>query len=125
MGGGEGVGGERGWDGKGKTKGVKKRGKEGRREGRRGEERKILTPDSYMGFGYRKDLKEFTELLHSQSESESHSVVSDSFPWNSPGQNTGVGSLSLLQGIFPTQGLNLGLPHCRQVLYQLSYRGSL
>ena len=34
-------------------------------------------------------------------------------PWNSPGQNTGVGSLSLLQGIFPTQRLNPGLPHCR------------
>ena len=47
-------------------------------------------------------------------------------PWNSPGQNTGVGSLrlSLLQGIFPTQGLNLGLPHCRQTLYQLSHKGS-
>ena len=37
-------------------------------------------------------------------------------------QNTGVGSLSLLQGIFPTQGLNLGLPYCRQILYQLSHR---
>ena len=35
-------------------------------------------------------------------------------PWDSPGQNTGVGSLSLLQGIFPTQGLNSGLPHCRR-----------
>ena len=34
-------------------------------------------------------------------------------PWNSPGKNTGVGSLSLLQGIFQTQGLNPGLPHCR------------
>ena len=45
-------------------------------------------------------------------------------PWNSPGQNTGVGSLSLLQGVFPTQGLNPGLPHCRQILYQLSHRGS-
>ena len=45
-------------------------------------------------------------------------------PWNSPGQNTGVGSLSLLQGIFPTQGLNPGLPHCRQILYQLSHKGS-
>ena len=44
--------------------------------------------------------------------------------WNSPGQNTGVGSLSLLQGIFPTQGLNPGLPHCRQILYQLSHKGS-
>ena len=46
-------------------------------------------------------------------------------PWNSPGQNTGVGSLSLLQRIFPTQGSNPGLPHCRQILYQLSYKGSL
>ena len=45
-------------------------------------------------------------------------------PWNSPGQNTGVGSLSLLQGIFPTQGSNLGLPHCRRILYQLSHKGS-
>ena len=44
--------------------------------------------------------------------------------WNSPGQNTGVGSLSVLHGIFPTQELNQGLPHCRQILYQLSYQGS-
>ena len=42
----------------------------------------------------------------------------------SPGQNTGVGSLSLLQGIFPTQGSNPGLPHCRRILYQLSHQGS-
>jgi len=45
--------------------------------------------------------------------------------WNSPGQDTGVGSLSLLQGIFPMQGLNPGLLHCRWILYQLSHRGSL
>ena len=45
-------------------------------------------------------------------------------PWNSPGQNTGMGSLSLLQGIFPTQGLNPGLLHCRWILYQLSHKGS-
>ena len=45
-------------------------------------------------------------------------------PWNSPGQNIGVGSLSLLQGIFPTQGSNPGLPHCRQTFYQLSHQGS-
>ena len=45
-------------------------------------------------------------------------------PWNSPGQNTGVGSLSILQGIFPTQGSNPGLPHCRWILYQLSHKGS-
>ena len=36
---------------------------------------------------------------------------------DSPGQNTGVGSLSLLQGIIPTQGSNPGLPHCRRILY--------
>ena len=62
---------------------------------------------------------------------ESCSVMSDSLrhhglysPCNSPGQNTGVGSLSLLQGIFPAQGLNPGLPHCRRILYQLSHQGS-
>ena len=43
-------------------------------------------------------------------------------PWNSPGQNTGVGSHSLLQGIFPTQGSNPGLPHHRQILHQLSHK---
>ena len=45
-------------------------------------------------------------------------------PWNSPGQSIGVDSLSLLQGIFPTQGSNPGLPHCRWVLYQLSHNGT-
>ena len=45
-------------------------------------------------------------------------------PWNSPGQNTGVGGRSLFQGIFPTQGLNAGLLHCRWFLYQLSHKGS-
>ena len=59
------------------------------------------------------------------------SVVFDSFrpnglhsPWNSLGQNTEVGSLSLLQGIFTTQGANSGLLHCRRILYQLSHKGS-
>ena len=63
------------------------------------------------------------------------SVVSDSLqdhglqparllcPWNS-GKNTGLGSYSLLQGIFLTQGLNLGLLNCRQILYHLSHQGS-
>ena len=61
-------------------------------------------------------------LSSTESESESHLVVSDSLqphglysPWNSPGQNTGVGSLSLLQGIFPTQGLNPGLLYFRHI----------
>ena len=64
-----------------------------------------------------------------KSETERHSVLSDSLrphglysPWNSPGQNTGMGSLALLRGIFPTQGSNPGLPHCRWVLYQLSHK---
>ena len=62
--------------------------------------------------------------------SESCSVMSDSSrphglysPWNSSGQNTGVGSLSLRQRIFPTQGLSPGLPHCRRILHQLSQQG--
>ena len=42
---------------------------------------------------------------------------------DSPGKSTGVGGHSLLQGIFPTQGSNAGLPHCRQILYHLSYQG--
>ena len=72
-------------------------------------------------------------LLEHQAASESRSVLSDFFqphglsmdsPWNSPSQNTGVGRLSLLQRIFPNQGWNPGLPHCRQILYQLSHKGS-
>ena len=65
-----------------------------------------------------------------ESEGESCSVVSDSLrpgglcsPWTSPGQNTGVGGLSLLQGIFPTQRSNPGLPHRRWILYQPSQQG--
>ena len=62
---------------------------------------------------------------------KSHLVMFDSLwphglynPWNSPDLNTGMGSCFLLQGIFLTQGLNPGLPHCRQILYQLSHQGS-
>ena len=62
------------------------------------------------------------------------SVVSDSVrphglqptrllcPWASPGKNTGVGCHALLQGIFPAQGSNSGLPHCRGILYHLSHQ---
>ena len=70
-------------------------------------------------------------LLWISKEGKSRSVVSDSLwphalpsPWHFPGRNTGVGGLSLLQGIFPTQGSNPGLPHCRQILYQLKPQGS-
>ena len=65
----------------------------------------------------------------SESGSKNPSVVYDFLwsqrlysPWNSPGQNTGVGTLSLVQGIFPTQESNPGLLHCRQILYHLSHR---
>ena len=63
--------------------------------------------------------------------SESHSIVSDSLwphgsysPWNLPGQNTGVGSSCLLQGIFSTHGSNSDLPHSWQILYHLSHQWS-
>ena len=67
---------------------------------------------------------------------QSRSVVSDSLqpcgllparllrPWDSPGKNNGVGSHSLLQGIFPVQGSNSGLSHCRQILYHQNHHGS-
>ena len=67
-----------------------------------------------------------------KSESESRSDVSDSLqphglhsPGNSPGLNTGVCSLSLLQGIFPTQGSNPGLLHRRRILDQLNHKEDL
>ena len=78
----------------------------------------------------RTQLSDWTELNWRGRRWKS-SVVSNSLqhhglysPWNSPGQNTGVGGLCLLQEIFPTQGSNPGLPHCWQILYQLSYQGS-
>ena len=65
-------------------------------------------------------------------QSESHSAASNSLrphgpysPWNSPGQNTGVGSYFILQGIFLTQESNPGLLHCRWILYQMSHHSLL
>ena len=65
------------------------------------------------------------------NESQSRSAVSDPLRphglyslWNSPDQNTGVGSYSLLQGIIPTQGSNPGLLHCSRILYQLRHKGN-
>ena len=52
------------------------------------------------------------------------SLPGSSVHGDSPGRNTGVGSLSLLQGIFPSQESNRGLLHCRQIPYQLSHQGS-
>ena len=45
-------------------------------------------------------------------------------PWDSPGKNAGVGCHALFQGIFLTQGSNLGLLHCRRILYRPSHQGS-
>ena len=77
-------------------------------------------------------LENFELYFTSKCCCQVDSVVSDSVrphrrqptrlrpPWDSPGKNTGVGCHFLLQGIFPTQGLNSGLPCCRQTLYHLS-----
>ena len=72
-----------------------------------------------------------TEMLAASIFKWSCSIMSNSLQphglyssWNSPGQNTEVCSLSLLQGIFLIQGSNPGLPHCRQIFYQLRHQGS-
>ena len=79
-------------------------------------------------------IKVSKEIFIKLGERESCSVVSDSLrphglqptrllsPWNFPGKSTGVGCHFLLKGTFPTQGSNLGLPHCRQMLYYLSHQ---
>ena len=71
-----------------------------------------------MSSSWKWKLLSCVQLLASDSWSVFHGK------WNSPGQNTAVGSLSLLQGIFPTHGSNPGIPHCRRILYQLSHKGS-
>ena len=65
------------------------------------------------------------DLPNPGTEPRSPALQADSLPSEPPGKpvNTGVGSLSLLQGNFPTQELNWGFLHCKQILYQLSYRG--
>ena len=92
-------------------------------KGKKKEEKKLMN--------YRPMTGQEDQLDFEVKWSESRLVMSDSLQpqglyssWNSPGQNTGVCSLSLLQGIFPTQGSNPGLPHCRWILYQLSNEGS-
>ena len=81
-------------------------------------------------------LESKIKCLQILSESVSCSVMSCSLrplglqparllcPWNSSGKNTGVGCHSLLQRIFLTQGLNLGVPHCRQILYHSNHQRS-
>ena len=75
-------------------------------------------------------MKEWSEVKRSRSVMSS-SLGPDGLqptrllgPWDFPGMNTRMGCHFLLQGIFPTQGSNPGLPHCRQTLYRPSYQGS-
>ena len=94
---------------------------------------KLFVPTTLNSWNYL-DIHGHSPLyLESESESE---VVSDSLrpygllpirllrPWDFPGKSTGVDCHFLLQGIFPTQESNAGLLHCRQILSQLSYKGS-
>ena len=90
------------------------------------------SPSSAESFLILEGNKSFYQNMLSKWKKVSRLVMSNSLwphglnnPWNSPGQDTGVGSLSLLQGIFPSQGSNPGLPHPRRILYQLSHQGSL
>ena len=66
-------------------------------------------------------------LSQPKDQTQVSHIAADFLQSEPPGKpkNTGVGSLSLLQGIFPTQESNWGLLHCRQILYQLSYQESL
>ena len=84
-----------------------------------------------------KSQKHLNDYTLQYSEKWSRSVVPDSAipwivactkllcPWDFQGKSTGVGCHFLLQGIFPTQGSNPGLSHCRQTLYRLNHQGSL
>ena len=65
-----------------------------------------------------------TQLSPTLCDPMDYSLQGTSVQGDSPGKNTGVGCHALLQGIFPTQGSNPGLPYCRQILYQLSHQGS-
>ena len=105
-------------------------------EGRQGEFLIPLCPSLFKSAGKPRDMtltdhKLQVPHMEWKWKVKSRSVMSNSLwphglysPWNSPGQNTGMDSLSLLQGIFPTRGLNPGLVHCRWILYQLSHKRS-
>ena len=81
----------------------------------------LFFPYYQFGAQLSQTLSEWVKFAQSCPTLWPHGLYS---PWNFLSQNTGVGSLSLLQGIFPTQGSNPGLLHCRHILYQLSHKGS-
>ena len=72
-------------------------------------------------------MPSFRDLRNPGIKPRSRALQTDSLPYKPRGEpkNTGVGSLSLLQGIFPTQDSNWGLLHCRRILYWLNYQGTL
>ena len=78
----------------------------------------VCTGDRYDNYNIKQEESESCSVFYFYSL-RPHGLYS---PWNSPGQNTGVGSLSLLQGIFSTQESNPGLPHCGRILYQLNHK---
>ena len=93
----------------------------------------FLLQGIFLTWGLNPDLPHCKKILYQLSHKWSEVKVAQlcptlcdpmDCPWNSPGQNTGMGSLSLLQGIFPTQWSNPSLSHCRWILYQLSHKGS-
>ena len=96
----------------------------------KGSERKSLS--HVQLFAIRAKILEWVAVPFSRGSSQSgveprsSALQVDSLPAEPQGKpkNTGVGNLSLLQGIFPTQELNWGLLHCRRILHQLSYQGS-
>ena len=71
-------------------------------------------------------ILEWVAIPNPEIKPKSPTLQADSLPAEPPGKpkNIGVGSLSLLQWIFPTQESNQGLLHCRKILYQLSYQGT-
>ena len=81
---------------------------------------RMRTAEMAMGF------PSLGDLPNPGIKPRSPTLQADSLPAEPPGKpmNTGVGSLSLLQWIFPTQELNQGLLNCKWILYQLSYKGS-
>jgi len=91
----------------------------------KGEKERYTHPNAEFQRIARRDQKAFLSDQCKEIEGNSRTAKTrDLFKKISNAKGTGVGSNSLLQGIFPTQGSNPGLPHCRQILYQLSHGGS-
>ena len=75
----------------------------------------------YISINFLKWILKYLQNIVMSDFLQPHGIYS---PRNSPSQNTGVGSLSLFQGIFPTWGSDPSLPHCQRILYQLSHKGN-